>query len=346
MPVRVTEVARVADLGPAEWDATVDGGGFYAASPWLAVAEATADLAPFHLVAQSSDGDRAARATLPCYPVAATSPFPLCRADLITGGSAGLMPSLFCGGRHPAHTGVNAAGVPPADRARLTDALLAHAERAAAERGLRSAGMLYVDADDVVTRRVLADRGYAIGAHATAAVLDVPGAGLDGYLAGLRSKTRIMVRREIRRLADAGFGVSVHPVTPEVQDDLDRFEGALNAKYGGAFDPGAVRRLRESIAAHLPRHARVAFADLAGRRCGSALFFRWRDELHVRTAGFDYALKGDLPGYFGLLFYGLIAHAHETGVRRIFYSTGAERAKRSRGCVLVGQDAFVKRLPG
>ncbi|MBO4205250.1 GNAT family N-acetyltransferase [Micromonospora echinofusca] len=340
----VTQTSRVADLDPARWDATVEPGGFYGAVPWLTVAEATADLAPVHLVAEATGVPGPATATLACYPVATTSPFPLCRADVVTGSPDEPMPSLFCGGRHPAHTRINAAGTDPATRARLTDALLARAERLAVDRGMRSVGMLYVDADDAVTRQVLTGRGYRIRCHATAALLAVPDTGLAGYLDGLRSKTRIMVKREISRLADAGLGVTVHPVTAEVQDDLARFETALTDRYGGAFDPQATRRLRETIATHLPGTARVAFADLSGRRCGSLLFFHWRDELYARTAGFDYPVKGDLPVYFGLLFYWLIDHAHSLGVRTIYYSTGADRAKRSRGCRLVGQDAFVKPL--
>lgn len=121
------------------------------------MAERTADIPPFYLYTNAEP------ATLPCYPLTAGSPFPFCRINFLVhrfAPQAGpeipdrLMPTLFLGEQD----------------ATAAAALLAQAERAATERGLRSVGMLYVDEDDELARRVLTDRGYACFPHYRAGV--------------------------------------------------------------------------------------------------------------------------------------------------------------------------------
>jgi predicted N-acyltransferase len=334
--MEVISADTVRAVPPAIWDATVGPGGFYAASGWLAVAEATADRPPVYL--------RTAGGSLPCYELAADSPVPFCRADVVAAGALGpdadLMPSLFCGGRNPAHTTVHATG----DRPATVDALVARAETVARERDLRSVGLLYVDGDDTVVRETLARRGFLGFPHEPAAVLAVPPGGFEAYLATLPSKARVMVRGERRRLAGAGVTMSVRPLTPDLLDTVDALEDNVNDRYGRPFDRASVRHLRTVIAARLPGEVRVALAERDRQPCGSVLFFHWRDELYARTVGFDYAVQGRLPVYFGLVFYTLVEYAQRVGATRIRYSTGADRAKRSRGCALVAQYAYLKHL--
>jgi predicted N-acyltransferase len=157
----------------------------------------------------------------------------------------------------------------------------------------------------------------------------------------LPARARNVVRRERRRLADAGVTFSVEEMDPSLRRTVGRLEANLNHKYGGVFDDAAVRRLHDAVASCLGDRARYGISRLSDAACGSVLTMRWRDELHARTVGFDYELQGRLPVYFGLLFYGLIEYASETGVRRLHYSTGADRTKRSRGCRLVQQYAYL-----
>jgi Acetyltransferase (GNAT) domain len=352
--VRVDEMNSVIMIDSSEWDASLGSHFFYASSGWLAVAEKTADIPPFYLRAGSPGSS--AVATLPCYPIAIDSPFPFCRVEFLAtrfvtacasdNGAllAGeLMPALFLGGRNPAHTGFGTAGVNSiAEGESASHALAAYAERAAADRGLRSVGMLYVDADDEVARRVLVERGYVAFPHYEAAILDVPGGGLNGYVHSLTPNGFKSARRELNKLANACTRYETCSFAPEVSSDVDRLEANLNRKYGGTFDDEAVRRLRETIGEILGDRVQIALARIDDRVVGSLVFMRWRDELYVRTAGFDYELIEGLPVYFGLMFYYLIAHAQRSSVRVIHYSTGSEEAKRRRGCRLVRQYAYVK----
>jgi hypothetical protein len=355
--IRVDEISKVNRLDQRAWDGSLGRHSFYSSTDWLTVAELTADIPPFYLQASLPDTDGVA--TVPCYPVDHDSPFPLCKASalvvaqflagqasLSTGHLASaLMPSLFLGGRHPAHTKIAIADRrSAAAAAAVAHALLAHAEAAALERRLPSVGMLYVDADDALTRHVLAERGYAQFAHGAAAVLSIPPAGLDEYVGALAADWRQVARRDIRRLADARVRYEMRRLDSSTSAEVDRLEANLNRKYGGLFQDGAVRKLRDVIGAVLADQTRVAVALMDDQVVGSLVVFRWRDELHARTAGFDYESIGKVPVYFGLLFYYLVDYARQVGVHRIYYSTGTERAKRHRGCRMTSQVAYIRCL--
>ncbi|MBB5940304.1 GNAT family N-acetyltransferase [Streptomyces zagrosensis] len=358
------ELRSVRELNEAEWEASLGAHGFYASLPWLRVAEETADMPPFYLRSTISGGTRFA--TLPCYPMAAESPFPFCRVEFLATRfiescasgegarvAASLMPALFLGGRNPAHTRVGAAALErgAAGEREAAHDLLGGAEEAARDRALRSVGMLYVDEDDAPLRQALAERGYVSFPHHGAAVLDVPDEGFDAYVRGsgrhpLTTNMRNNVRREMKRLAAAGVRYESRELDPAAREEADRLEARLNRKYK-TFDDRAVRRLREAVARQAGDHAGLEFARLEGHAVGSLLYFRRREELYVRTAGFDYEATEGLPVYFGLLFYHLIERARALGVRVIHYSVGTEEAKRRRGCRLVRQYAYVKGLaPG
>lgn len=336
------------------WNATLGPHLHYAGSGWLNVAHETADIPPFYLWAESADAGTAA--TLPCYPLAKESPFPFCRAHfLATRFAPGrdtpegtrvfgeLMPSLFLGGRNPAHTGFGTAGIESAAlREEAVNALLAQAEREAGERELNSVGMLYVDQDDALARTVLAERGYVSFPHYEAAVLDVPPGDLAAYIGTLPRAKRM--RYEVSQLERAGIRYEEHPLTPEARAEMERLESYHNVKYGGVFDEDALRSLRDAIERHLGSQTRILLAKLGDRTVGSLLFFTRGEELYIRTVGFDYEAIGKLPVYFGMLFYHLVGRAQATGIRQIHYSTGSEDAKRRRGCRLVRQYAYLRAL--
>jgi hypothetical protein len=351
--MRVARYDRLSDVAPAQWDSMWGQRRFYASSGWLRVAADTADLPPFYLVA---DDDQATYA-LPCYPIGASSPFPFCRVDRVlrrlpvTAGSdmredlgASLLPSLLLGGRNPGHAGFGVAQARTVtDAAAAVDALLDCAERAAAERGLSSVAMLYVDDEDPIAREALAARGYLGFAHTSASLLTTPPGGVDGYLDTLSARDAGTVRREIRKLDAAGVRYDIAAPDDSVLAEVDALERNLNRKYAGTYDDDAVARLRRSMVRHLDGLF-VARASMNGRTVGSLLAIRWRDELYARTVGFDYDATDGVPVYFGLLFYFLVDHAQRHGIRSLFYATGTEDAKRRRGCRLLRQYAYIKPL--
>ncbi|MFI9379635.1 GNAT family N-acetyltransferase [Kutzneria sp. NPDC052558] len=338
--MHVRQVGALADLDREQWDSTLAQHAFYGSTGWLDVAERTADIPPFYLLTES--------ATLPCYPLSVDSPFPFCRIEFLVrnflpdAGDLGarLMPALVLGGRNPGHTGFGLARA--ADPLAAARALASAAEAAALDRGLRSVGMLYVDDDNEVARQVLAERGYASFPHARASVLDVPAGSLEDYVRSLGEYAVKAVRPEMRKIERAGVSFTHRPFGPDIADRVDELEAELNHKYGSPFDDKAVRRLRDTLVAALGDQVMVSLAHRDGRAVGSVIVFRWRDELYVRTTGFDYAAIEGVPVYFGLLFYDLVSRAQRDGVRTIHYSTGTEDAKRRRGCRQVLQHAYVK----
>lgn len=329
-------------IDPAAWDAVQSPRGFYASTPWLRHAHATANPAPWYATVAGSAGLLAA---LPAYPLTARSPYLFCRTDKVleeihrVAWTGDLMPTLACGGRNPAHTGVGVApGVEPGP---VLATVVAEVEARSRAAGLRSMAFLYVDEDDTALREVLDHSGYASTRSDTAYVLDVPES-FAAYLMGHRHGRRNTIRREQRTLAAAGVTYRTEPLTDELADLVAPLELALYARHGTRPDAAAFRTVLRSIARHCAGIAYVVTAHLDGRLAGFVLVFRWRGEVYARQVGFDYPLVGRLPVYFGLVYYELIRLAAGWGARRIHYSTGSGEAKQLRGCRGVGQWAYVK----
>lgn len=332
----------LAAIDPVAWDAVHPRRGFYASTPWLRHAHATADPAPWY--ATVSDAGRLL-AALPAYPLTVDSPYLFCRTDTVLtethqiAWAGDLMPTLACGGRNPSHTGVGLArGVEPGP---VLAAVVGEVEERARAAGLRSTAFLYVDDDDTALRTALERSGYASTPSDTAFLLDVPES-FDAYLARLRHGRRAAILREQRALAKAGVTYQVEPLTDELADRIAPLELALYARHGTEPDAAAFRAVLRSIAAYCGDVASVVTAHLDGRLAGFVLVFRWGDDVYARQTGFDYPLIGRLPVYFGLVYYELIRLAVPWGARRIYYSTGSGDVKRSRGCRGVPQWAYVK----
>jgi hypothetical protein len=341
--MRVEIVTTVGELDLDEWDALLGPGDLYMSSSWLPIAEETAAAPPLYLVVR--DGDGRACAAVACYPLELEAPFPFSRLDwvLATAGAdredAQLtMPSLFAGGRFPSHTRV---AVRAEDPTTALAAALDAIEDAAASHGLRSFGLLYVDETDESLRRALDRRGLLAFGSGVASSLDVPRA-FDDYLARLSGARRNAIRRNRRKLAEAGVELAVRPLRPDLVDRLVELEASLNAKYGTPHDPVAVRAWYDVLLRHFPEGALVASAEVDGGVCGFVLLLRWRDELYARQVGFDYDLKGELPAYFGVVFYEPIEFAIREGIARIDYATGAVETKRVHGCAQFRQHAYVR----
>jgi len=345
--MRVEIVSTVDELDLDEWDALLGPGDLYMSSSWLRIGAETADAPPLYVVVR--DGKGRACAAVACYPLDLDAPYPFCRLDwaLSVAGAdrqdAQLaMPSLFAGGRFPSHTRVVFdRRLPTGDRDAALTAALDAVEDAAASQGLRSFGLLYVDETDQSARRVLDRRGLLAFASGVASSLDVPPA-FDDYLARQSGSRRNAIRRNRRKLAEAGVELAVRPVRHELVDQLVELGANVNAKYGTPYDAVAMRAWYEVLLGHFPEGALVASAEVEGSVCGYALLLRWRDELYARQVGFDYDLKGELPVYFGVVFYEPIEYAIREGIARIDYATGAVETKRAHGCVQLRQHAYAR----
>ncbi|MET9803537.1 GNAT family N-acetyltransferase [Streptomyces sp. NPDC006368] len=351
-------VGRALEEGGTErWDELLGPRGFYAASPWLRHAQATADPAPYYFTAAVS-GEVVG--VLPAYPLHSGTPFVFCSpgrvVDTIHRAATGeaapwaaeLLPALACGGRNPSHTkaGVARELGPDGQRETLT-ALVEAAEAEAWDADMESVSFLYVDEDDTLLRSVLDGRGYAAMPGQTAYSLTVPKeGGFDAYLSRFGSHRRRNITREMRLLDAAGVSYRTQPLSEGLIDELVPLELALYAKHGTPADPDAFRSVLRSVSVNAASAARVTTAHLEGRLAGFALTFTHRGELYARQAGFDYDAQGRVPLYFGLVYYELLRLALSEGLTEIHYSTGSDQAKLSRGCTPRRQIAYVKARRG
>jgi predicted N-acyltransferase len=343
----------LAEVDTEHWDALFGPRGFYSTSPWLRHAQATAATAPYYFTAVR-DGEPLA--ALPAYPLEAGTPYVFCAPgrviasihERLTGQGAdwagALMPALACGGRNPSHTKAGVGpGLPPGERHALLGRLVAAAEDEAWQAGLNAVSFLYVDEDDTLLRQVLESREYTALPGQTAYSLGVPSDGDFGtYLARFPSRRRVKIRKEVRVLAEAGVTYRTQPLTEELIERIAPLETALYAKHGTPADAAAFLTVLRSVAAHAGTAARVTTAHLDGELAGFVLTFTQGGQLYARQGGFDYAAKGRLPLYFGLVYYELLRLAMAEGLTHIHYSTGSDAVKLSRGCAPVRQFAYLK----
>lgn len=326
----------------AAWDAGFGARAFFSATPWLRHAYATAATAPYYFTAHRGDDLLAA---LPAHPLEADAPYVFCRPDFVLGRrydvpwAEDLMPALALGGRNPSH------GKAAAVDGGALRAVLDAAEERAREDGMRSVCFLYADEDDDLLRTALAGAGYMDLPFETTYSLDVPSVaegGFDAYRARFGRETRRRIRRDLRAMDAAGVTYRLRGLSEGLIDEIAPLELNLYAKYGTPADADAFRRVLHSIARHTGDTVRVLTAELDGQLAGFVLFFTHRGEMYARQTGYDYAVKGDVPLYFGLLYYELLQLAVAEGVTAIHYGTGSGDVKLSRGCVGRVQLAYVK----
>jgi predicted N-acyltransferase len=340
------------DLDLPRWDGLQPSGGFYATSPWLRHAERTARVAPYYLTGADVDW------AMPAYPLDRGDPFVFCRADYVLEQVTGkapppdwVTPVLACGARNPGYTFI--ASRPASGGAATGDArareVIREAEALAADTGLHAVSYLYVYESDAGLRRELARAGYASFRGKTAFALDVPPT-FEEYLSRFSSGRRSAIRRELRQLAEAGVSYRVEPLTPDLAARLAPLEVQLYERYGTPGSEGTLGAIMASIATNLGGHVEVVLAELAGAVCGFTVVLSGGtdgtggSELYARQTGYDYGMKGGLPVYFAIVYYELVRLAQRRGIKTVYYGTGADETKLSRGCRAIPTTAWVKSL--
>lgn len=339
----------------AGWDDLAGAFELYVSTSWLSVEERIAS-GPVTYVLGLREGHLLAG--LPCYVLGPeTPPWPFARVDAfiarlfkergrdvapVAAKLARALPTVLCGGRRPGHARLLLSqGLDGAERRQLAGAVLEEAESFAKSSGAASVSFLYVDEDDRELREALQERGYAEFPSAIASRLAVP-PDFDMYLQELGADRRNMVRRERKRLGAAGIEYGAQPLSEALLAEILPLELALCAKYGVEFSPADATRLHRAVAAEMGEQAQILTAQRDGKVRGFLVLIRWRDTLFGRQAGFDYEFQGDLPLYFGLIFYAAIEHAIRVGARHIEYGLGSEQAKALRGCVQRRQYGYLK----
>ena len=350
----IERVGAAAEVRRAGWDFLPGQGDFYLTTDWLMLLETLRTGRPTYLLGRDAASGRLV-AGLACYRLDATStPSQYTRLDrfLLTRASASarpedaapLLPTLLCGGRQIGLSRVLTARLEPERRAERVRRMIATAEELARSQGARSLAFLYVEHADAVLRAALSAAGYRQVQSHDHHVLEAGWAEFEGYLATLSGHRRTTVRRERRRLLDAGVEVSARRLAEADVPALVDLEANLVARHGSARSRVQLAATLEAVARRLADRSLLVLASHGGVPRAFALFLRWRDELYARHTGFDYAFQGKLPLYFEVLFYEIAARAPALGLSRIHYGVATGRAKLSRGCLPVPELAYVRPL--
>ncbi|HZD02528.1 MAG TPA: GNAT family N-acetyltransferase [Actinomycetes bacterium] len=363
--LHVSREDAVTALSALGWDSLAGPADFYLTTEWLPIAASVLRSGSAHYLVATDSGGRL-RAGLPGYLYdQASVPSPFTRIDRVLtrllrerlGGSAPphleetlgqALPSLYCGAREISYSRLL---LDPALGCHLRREVIRRvareAESTARDLGARSITFTYVNADDDVLRSSLRGEGFSEFFSSWSCVLDLPWSHFDEYLAGFKTHRRVTIRRERRRLAEAGVVFQVRQLTPDLAAELVALEVNLTRKYHSPRKPEQVERTLKALATQLAHRTVVITASLAGRISGFALFIRSGKRMYARHTGFHYERQGKLPLYFALLFYEAIEHALRSGVTRIEYGTGSLDAKLSRGCTPLRQYGYFKGLePG
>jgi hypothetical protein len=166
-------------------------------------------------------------------------------------------------------------------------------------------------------------------------VVNLVGTCLSDHLDRIQTRRR-ECQREIRRFADADYKTSVEPLSAVYGEVVDLML-ALEASHGNHPSRANVQTSVRRQAQEMGTDAVVFGARAAGRLVGMALCCRWRDQLHVRSVGFDYsALRGAFE-YFNLAYYLPIDFAYRHGLRQVYFGTGTYEAKLRRGATTLAR---------
>lgn len=340
----ITIATSVADLALEGWDDLVIGHSshlpahhLYTSTSWLRRYEPFGEWDQRYLVARDRGALTGGLATHRVDPANAT---PKTRVDDLfpelsarRDVPASMAPCRVAGGLIDGRTGIlTRPGLSLVERGALIDRLLSEAEHIAKDRGERAVICRCIDAGDLLLRSVLRGRGYIERPGPRHLVLTRPPGGLEGYIASFSNRYRNMIRREIRKLRDAGIVISVEVITRDLIASVLPLISQLHTKHSVGIQLDAARGELEMLRRIFKQDARAVVARVGDRPVGYVELVVYRGNAWAHQAGFDYEFQGSLPLYFGVLFYGPMDFVDSAQLSRIDYSFGTEQSKVSRGC--------------
>jgi uncharacterized protein len=327
----VNVASSLRSVDPAEWDSLKSAAGLYTSHTWLLGDEADPSADVSYLLAR--DGSSGLMGGLPCYRprVAGSERYNLrvlLRRDDVPRSRALVLAGTRSGYR---------CDVPVSDRLTLADASMVRTRllgEAAARAGRddRQAVLLYVPAN--AYSQLVEDvggRGAPLGSDAT---ISLPGGSFTDWLAGLPSKNRRNIRRELNAYDASGWRTEIVPLRAVIHDVVPLL-AALQHKHGALEEPRALARLLARQEQAFGERA-IVFAGRRHSQLGAfALAYQHADVLHVRAAGMNYDLTPEPAyAYFNVVYYAPIAHAYATGARAVHLGVDSLRAKVLRGARL------------
>lgn len=162
------------------------------------------------------------------------------------------------------------------------------------------------------------------------ALIPLPGAGFDDYLAALPGKRRLAVRRERLEFQSAGLRVLQLPLG-DCFGDAGRLLAALQQSHGHAADSVAVTTgLLERQAASMGDTAWVTAAYDGRRMVAFGLYYHFGGTTWLRALGTDPSCPAPFA-YFNIGYYLPIEDGYREGTSGLHAGMRTIRAKRLRG---------------
>ncbi|MEV7612181.1 peptidogalycan biosysnthesis protein [Streptomyces sp. NPDC089799] len=176
------------------------------------------------------------------------------------------------------------------------------------------------------------------------AVIPLPGAGIEDWIASLPSQRRVGIRRERRTFAAAGLDVR-HQVLADCFRDAGALLAGHQQHHGHDRDgTDAMTGLLERQAAAMGDEARVVAAYDGKRMAGFCLYYHYGTTTWIRAVAVDRWHPAPHL-YFNLMYYLPAEAGYAHGTTALHAGMTAIEAKARRGAVVSGLYALVDR-PG
>lgn len=314
--------------------AWIDAAGFYTSRRWTASQEGDRGFQTGYLTVVSGSGDVLAVAAYHCQDGGDSNPLYNERSILATDPGSQVLAGSRTGYDnrlliHPQ--------APPAQRTRilalLTEALLDQA------RSVGAGHVAWWYLPQTAAAELAALPGYATARTSClpSAQIDLTGTTFEDYVTGLRSRRRRVVRRDQRRLDEAGFTIRSGPAEAAAIERYAPLVVQVQRRHGEDLSvAGAVRYLHRCLGFGLGPDAVITeVADRDGRLVACCLGIAHQGVLNMRVYGCDYAAGyGHCGEYFGATVYGPVRYALATGLRAVHLGVTAYWAKSHRGATL------------
>lgn len=337
----VERIGSLEEVDARLWDGVADPEDMYQSYAWLRALESTEDGATTYLIARQS-GPAGILGALPIYDSPTTRGDYLYWPELhfqdllqgaaLLGDRLGLLAGSCAGFRTRL---ILDRTLPEPARVEVLRSLLHAASAVADERGLAYVFFLFLDAS---ARRDLASavggNGHFRLAGTAQSELELPGAGVDDYLASLRKNVRTSARRE---MADF-LGSCSAEIVPlrEVATTIAPMIADVRAKHGMAHSVEAVtRRLGVHHEALGDDRSKAVVCRADGRIVGAGVLCRWNDRLYVTDFGRHDGDVADAFVYFNATIYEPVKFAYRSGLSRVATGAGSEIGKARRGATLM-----------
>jgi predicted N-acyltransferase len=249
-------------------------------------------------------------------------------------------PQLLLGGRNGQRNGYYVTESEEARRREILGALIDESRDFSAS----AQGFLYLDEQSAREILETAPEYLPIPAEPDSSIT-LNGPTFEDFLAGLESRHRYDVRRDLRRV---GAMPSVQPLTPD--DSKVHVYGRLAAQTQRRHNlPGDPERLADYISRSAGAGVE-AVAFTVGDEASPVAFslaFIYGGTLWVRMVGLEYGPGGDTGGaYPAVLIYGPVHFALDRGLQSINVGAGVADFKRRRGATSEPRWSLIAPPPG